>query len=91
MNVVYGEILTTILILTAVVWDWAQGNFRGIVLQCLGALCAGTVLNAIVNLQSHPDSASKALLLYLILTTFCYHWAYQRRRKPRHETEERGK
>ncbi|MCL6444436.1 MAG: hypothetical protein K6T83_13455 [Alicyclobacillus sp.] len=82
MNLLYGEILTTILIGLALLLDWTQGNFRGIVQQCLGALCAGTVLNAIVHLRSHPDSASKAFILYMILTIAFYYWAYHRRRKP---------
>lgn len=50
MNVLYGEILTPILILVALLLDWKQRNFRGIVQQCLGALCAGSVLNSIADL-----------------------------------------
>jgi glycerol uptake facilitator-like aquaporin len=89
MNLLYGEILTPILILAAVLFDWKQGNFRGIVQQCLGALCAGTLLNAIANLETHPASSSKALLLYLALTIVFYYWAYHRRRKPRQQYEGR--
>lgn len=88
MNLLYGEIFTPILILVTILWDWKQRNFRGIVLQSLCALCAGTVLNAIVNLRLHPNSAIKTLILYLILMVGFYLWAaYNRKSKPLNDKE----
>ncbi|MDQ0191280.1 hypothetical protein JI721_12025 [Alicyclobacillus cycloheptanicus] len=85
-NLLYGDILTAILLVATVLWDWKQHNFRGIVQQVLGAFCVGTVLNSIVNLTSHPDSAVKSLLLYLILSGVFYYWAFVRRNaKPKED------
>lgn len=82
MSGLAGDILFPVLVITHLLWDWKHGGFRGIVVQILGALCVGTILNAIVNLRGYDaDRVVTMIVIYGILAFLFYRWAWARRHR----------
>lgn len=82
MSSLAGDILFPVLVIIHLLWDWKHGGFRGIVVQILGALCVGTLLNAIVNPRGYDaNHTATIIVIYGILTLLFYRWAWARRHR----------
>lgn len=80
MSGLAGDILFPILIIFQVLWDRQHRGFRGITQQILGALCLGTILNAIVNPRHYSFNRVETIIfIYGILALIFYWWAWARR------------
>lgn len=82
MKLRIGEIVFPIIVVITILWDLKHG-FGAIVLQILGALLIGTVLNAIVHPYPYvsADKNFIAVLFWGMLTALCYFFVYRLRRR----------
>jgi hypothetical protein len=82
MSAYIGDIVFPVLVIVQLMWDWLHRKFRGGVQQVLGALCVGTILNAIVNPRGYSISRVEFIIvLYGMLALLFYWWAWRSRHR----------
>jgi len=79
-HLLYGEVVTTLLGIIVIIWCIVSKKSRGLLLFLLASLCAGTVVNAVVNIPINGSGASKTIIFYVILTTCFTWWGFSRRK-----------
>ena len=80
MSAHVGDVVFPILVIGQLIWDWRRKTFRGVVQQVLGALCVGTILNAIVNSRGYTLNRVEVIIaVYSVLALLFYWWAWRRR------------
>jgi hypothetical protein len=81
MGAIVGDIITPVLILIHIIWDKKHGDFRGLWLHILGAVCVGWDSNLLLNVNTAPMNPWSIILCVAFFAVLFYVLAGLRRSK----------